>query len=104
IKVLFTPEDNARCIPQHELGAAADNGCAEDKRWHVRKDGTRFWANGVTISLRNEAGRLCGFAKVMRDDTERKKLEDELQLHAEELAHANRSKDFFLATVSHELR
>jgi signal transduction histidine kinase/ActR/RegA family two-component response regulator len=70
----------------------------------MRKDGARFWAAGITTGLRNTEGELLGFMKVMRDQTEQKKLETELRLVAAELAEANRRKDEFLATLAHELR
>jgi PAS domain S-box-containing protein len=74
---LFTIEDRAKGIPQKELASAATLGRAEDERWHVRKDGSRFWASGVVTPVRDEAGNLIGFAKVMRDMTERNKLTEE---------------------------
>ena len=79
-------------------------GRAEDERWHVRKDGSRFWASGVVAPLRDEDGGLRGFAKVMRDATERKRMEEELRRRADELAEADRRKDEFLAMLAHELR
>jgi len=54
-------------------------GSAEDERWHVRKDGTRFYASGVLTSLWRPDGTLRGFAKVMRDVTERKTHEDAMR-------------------------
>src|SRR4051812_22025046 len=74
---LFTIEDRAKGIPQKELASAATLGRAEDERWHVRKDGSRFWASGVVTPVRDEAGNLMGSAKVMRDMTERNKLTEE---------------------------
>src|SRR5215831_19354459 len=94
---IFTPEDVAQDQPELELRVAADKGRVEDERWHVRKDGTRFWASGVVTPLWDENGTLRGFAKILRDITERKKTE-------EELADANRRKDEFLAMLGHELR
>ncbi len=47
-------------------------------RWHQRKDGTRFWANGQMLALRDGEGQLRGFAKILRDDTPRKTMEDAL--------------------------
>jgi PAS domain S-box-containing protein len=73
----FTPEDLERGEDRKELATAAEVGRAEDERWHVRKDGTRFWASGVVTPVRDEAGALLGFIKVMRDMTERKRLEEE---------------------------
>jgi PAS domain S-box-containing protein len=51
-------------------------GKAEDRRWHVRKDGTRFFANGIMNPLRDEAGAVYAFVKVLRDDTDRKIVEE----------------------------
>ena len=74
---LFTAEDRARNIPEKELSTAAAQGRAEDERWHVRKDGSRFWASGIVAPVRDLTGRLIGFSKVMRDMTERNKLTEE---------------------------
>ena len=104
--------------PEHELRVAAAEGRFVDEGWRVRKDGSRFWANVTITALRDESGRLRGFAKLTRDLTERKRTE---ALEAErrrtrrdargraQRAHARRSaaarmKDEFLATLSHELR
>src|SRR5205085_1260473 len=43
----FTPEDVAKGVPRQELEKARDTGRGEDDRWHVRKDGSRFWSSGV---------------------------------------------------------
>src|SRR3712207_6747488 len=57
------------------MQVAAEQGRAEDERWHLRKDGSRFWASGVMISLW-EDGQLRGYAKVVRDFTERRRLDE----------------------------
>src|SRR5215217_3220680 len=69
---LFTTEDRGRNVPTKELVSAATLGRAEDERWHVRRDGSRFWASGVVTPVRDHTGKLIGFSKVMRDMTERK--------------------------------
>jgi PAS domain S-box-containing protein len=75
--LFFTPEDLARGEHEKELERAAKEGRAEDERWHLRRDGTRFWASGVVTPVRDDKGALLGFTKVMRDMTERKRLEEE---------------------------
>jgi PAS domain S-box-containing protein len=109
--IIFTPEDLASGAALREIEGATTTGRAEDERWHVRKDGSRFWAMGVLTCLRDAAGQVRGFAKIMRDFTERKLAEEErtLLLQREEAARraaetANHLRDQFLATVSHELR
>ena len=100
----FTPEDVRQGQPDKELQTAAETGRANDDRWLVRKGGARLWCNGVTTALRDEEGRLRGFAKVLRDRTEPKRLQEALHQRAEELAQEARQKDDFLAVLAHELR
>jgi PAS domain S-box-containing protein len=74
--VLFTPEDREGGRPERELGLAAEEGRAEDERWHLRKDGTRFWASGYVRPILDEEDNLQGFSKVARDLTERRRAEE----------------------------
>ena len=114
----FYPQDAVESgWPEHELRIAAAEGRFSDEGWRVRKDGSRFWAHVTITALRDDAGRLRGFAKLTRDLTERKRTEAleasgaqrDAMLEAERNARmlAQRSakiKDEFLATLSHELR
>jgi PAS domain S-box-containing protein len=100
----FTPEDVQQGIPEKELQTAATAGRANDDRWLVRKGGARLWCNGVTTALRDGEDRLRGFAKVLRDRTEPKRLQEALHQRAEQLAQEARQKDDFLAVLAHELR
>lgn len=79
IDVLFTPEDLAEHRPQREAEMAAGTGRAEDMRWHVRKDGTRFFAEGVLTSFRDSQGNLQGFGKIFRDATMHKLADEALK-------------------------
>jgi hypothetical protein len=82
--------------PAWELETATRYGSVEEEGWRVRKDGSRFWANVVITALRDKEGDLRGFAKVTRDMTERRRVE--------QLEQADRQKDEFLALLAHELR
>jgi len=103
----YTAEDRARGKPEWELETAVRDGRVEDEAWRVRKDGSLFWANVVITALRDDAGRLIGFAKVTRDLSERRAAEQRAILDARRVAEseaANRAKSGFLAVMSHELR
>ena len=67
----YTPEDRAGGLPARVLEIATREGRYEADGWRVRKDGSRFWANVVVDAIRNEDGRLEGFAKITRDISER---------------------------------
>jgi PAS domain S-box-containing protein len=79
VSIIFLPEDRANGTMQEEIARAARQGQSPDIRWHVRRDGSRFFVEGTLVALRDDAGQLLGFSKVMRDITERKKRELELQ-------------------------
>ncbi len=83
--LIFTPEDCERGEPQKELATAAREGRAPDERWHVKKNGERFFASGVMMALRDENGDVRGFAKILRDMTIRKRMEDELKAARDDL-------------------
>ena len=120
----YTPEDLAAEKPARELEIAKAEGSVEDEGWRIRKDGTRFWANVIITAMYDERRELRGFAKVTRDISDRKQREEmqtalfdqrEARLLAEDerrraeasyrvAQEANRAKDEFLMTLSHELR
>jgi PAS domain S-box-containing protein len=80
--LFYTEEDRATGLPQRALETAATTGRFEAEGWRVRKDGTRFWANVVIDAIHDEEGKLVGFAKITRDITERRALEQAReQLH-----------------------
>ena len=92
----YTPDDHAAGKPAAELVAARQHGRTEQEGWRVRKDGSLFWANVVVTAMRDERGELIGFAKVTRDMTDRRRLE--------ELERSSRMMSQFLAMLAHELR
>lgn len=72
VDILYTPEDQEQGIAALELQTARAKGCANDERWHVRRDGTRFFANGSVRPLHDADGKVTGFIKIARDETERR--------------------------------
>jgi PAS domain S-box-containing protein len=77
--IVFTPEDRARHIPEQERQIARATGKAQDERWHLRHDGTTFWASGILTPLWDSAGELQGFVKILRDNTERKRAAESME-------------------------
>jgi PAS domain S-box-containing protein len=104
IAIFFTSEDREKGVPDREMARARANGRASDDRWHIRKDGSRFWCNGVLMRVGDDPESPYGFVKVMRDLTERKLMEERLRTRTEELMAADRRRNEFLAMLSHELR
>jgi PAS domain S-box-containing protein len=100
----YPPEALREDKPAAELKIAAEDGRVEDEGWRVRKDGSLFWANVVITALRDEAGRLRGFAKLSRDMTERKRIERELEIRNAQLLASNAELEAFCYSVSHDLR
>ncbi|UPG74822.1 PAS domain-containing protein (plasmid) [Roseomonas gilardii subsp. gilardii] len=68
--LIFLPEDQAAGFPGGEMARAALDGRAADDRWHRRRDGSRFWASGEMMPLRDERGTHTGYLKLLRDRTE----------------------------------
>ncbi|HEV3142624.1 MAG TPA: PAS domain S-box protein, partial [Gemmataceae bacterium] len=93
------PEDLESNKPQKEMETAARVGRYEEENWRVRKDGTRFWANVIITALHDSEGNLVGFAKIMRDLTERKRIEEKA-MQAERLAVIGQ----MVAGLAHESR
>ncbi|MDZ4818345.1 MAG: ATP-binding protein [Planctomycetota bacterium] len=100
---LFSPEDVRSGQPEYELKAALDTGHTECIRWQLRKDGTRLWCNATTTPLFDENKQLISYARVLHDLTEGEAREA-LKKRGDDLAEANRSKEDFMALLSHELR
>jgi len=94
--IFYTPESIREGKPERELRDALEHGRSEDEGWRIRKGGERFWANVVITPVYGADGGLRGFAKVTRDLTERRRVE--------QLQEADRQKNEFLALLAHELR
>ena len=75
---IFTPEDQAVGDVEREMTTAAATGRAMDYRWHMRKNGSRFWADGVMTPIRSDSKEIIGYLKILQDITERKVALDEI--------------------------
>lgn len=71
VELFFTLEDRRAQRPQTEMALAHAEGFASDERWHLRKDGSRFWASGELQPIRNASGDLGGYLKIVRDRTDK---------------------------------
>jgi PAS domain S-box-containing protein len=118
VSVIFTPEDIENGVVDDQMHEASVKGKAKDRKWHVRRDGSMFWANGLLMPLAGGSDKPRGYARILRDDTEQKTFEDERDgilareqaaRHQAEslrlsLERAKREEEEFLALLAHELR
>jgi len=81
----YTPEDFEVGVPKRALETAREAGRYEAEGWRVRKDGTRFWASVVIDAIKDEDGKLIGFAKITRDMTEKRETQLRLEESREQL-------------------
>jgi PAS domain S-box-containing protein len=86
----YTPEDRKAGLPNRTLAIAAATGRFEAEAWRMRKDGSLFWANVVVDAIRDEFGKLVGFAKITRDITEKRNAQEALERAHEQLAQAQK--------------
>jgi formate hydrogenlyase transcriptional activator len=79
ISLFYPDEDTLRVRLDEELKRAAGEGHAGTETWHAKKDGSRFWANVITMALKDEGGNLQGFARVVRDFSDRHERDEKLR-------------------------
>ena len=77
--LFYPPEERAAGMPQKALAIARAEGKYETEAWRMRKDGSRFWASVLLDAIHDRSGAVVGFAKVTRDMTERRAIEEQLQ-------------------------
>jgi PAS domain S-box-containing protein len=79
VSFLYPSEDTLPSRLQEELKRGAAEGHFGNEGWHAKKDGSRFWANVITMALKDENGELQGFARVVRDFSERHDRDEKLR-------------------------
>lgn len=87
--IIFTEDARSAGTPQEEMAAAKANGRADDEGWHTRKNGDRFWASGTLEALYDTSGTLQGFAKMLRDETQRRESARALEESRDRLEQLN---------------
>jgi PAS domain S-box-containing protein len=98
IEIIFTPEDRACGAHLEEMRRAREEGRAPDERWHVRKDGSRFYVSGVLSPLGDRTP--TGYVKIARDLTRQKQAEDALLCARDELEERVRDRTLELAEAN----
>jgi PAS domain S-box-containing protein len=88
--MFYTPVDRAAGKPARALGIAEQTGHYEEEGWRVRKDGSFFWASVVIDPIRDDHGKLIGFAKITRDITERREAQLKLEQMQRQLAESQK--------------
>lgn len=100
----FTPADQHLGLPEFEQRIAQSSATAQDDRWHVKADGSRFWATGTLFAIRDPSGQLLGYCKILRDRTALKVQLEHLNKELDSARDAVDSRTASIATLSHELR
>ncbi|MFT0170611.1 CheR family methyltransferase [Paraburkholderia mimosarum] len=109
ISLIYEPQDRETQAPVRERETAATEGRADDERWYVTRDHRRVWCSGVVTPISDAS--FTGFAKILRDLTQRKQREDakdDALMHEQEerqrVSDTSQLKDEFIAVLSHELK
>jgi two-component system, chemotaxis family, CheB/CheR fusion protein len=104
LAAIFTATDEQSGLPDLEQAIARADAIAEDDRWHLRANGSRFWASGALITLRDPEGEVLGFGKILRDRTDIKEQLTASRNEVETVQRADAAKAQVISKVTHELR
>lgn len=103
-RMLFPDFLKEKNYPETELREAEVKGSFKSENWRRKKSGELFWALVVLTKLTDEDGNFIGFTKITQDLTEKKKIQDELNLKNQKLTRMNQDLDHFVFTASHDLK
>jgi len=101
---LFVEEDVQMGIPAHEFAVARSHGSAEDDRWTLRPDGSRFWAAGVAYAIWDKQMNLAGYGKIIQNRTDWKEQQEALKNQVKALVYLDEQKNRMISVLAHELR
>jgi PAS domain S-box-containing protein len=101
--IIFTRQDRSKGEVENEINGALGEGRALDRRFHLRKDGSRLWTDGVLMRLDDTEGKLRGFAKVARDATDQRRIEDQLAHARDEMEQRVLDRTRELVAMNNEL-
>ena len=102
--IVFTSEDRVSGKFDAELRRAAETGRASNERWHLRRDGTRFWASGMMMPLLDADGHLQGFLNILRDRTEMRAEMERRELLMAEMNHRIKNTFAMVQAVAAQTR
>jgi len=89
ISLFYTEEDVKKNEPYRNLAIAREKGFYDSEGWRVKKDGSLFWANVLFTALEDEDGKLYGYTKITRDITEKRRIQEQLELLYRQIDQAN---------------
>ena len=102
--VFYTEEERQAGHPKQLLETARRDGRCEEENWRVRNDGTRFWASIIIAAIPTESGTLIGFAKVIRDLSERRLAEEQREADRQEAERVLRESEERFRLLVDEVR
>lgn len=104
IGVLFTPEDRRMGLDRQEIRTAIAAGRSEDDRWHLRKDGSRFWGSGVLEAMREPDGSVSRLCKLLRDRTDARTQFVAMQNRLLSRGKEQQESSEYVVSIGHEMR
>jgi PAS domain S-box-containing protein len=84
VECFYTDKDREEGLSRRELDTAKAEGRYECENWRLRRDGTHYWAHVLIDPVRDERGKLIGYANIVRDLTERKRADEALRRSQEQ--------------------
>ncbi|MCA1659158.1 MAG: PAS domain S-box protein, partial [Verrucomicrobiaceae bacterium] len=101
--IIFTEEDKKKDAVEREINVALQNGACPDRRWHVRKGGAYLWVDGIMRRLDDDKGNVRGFAKIARDASDQRAIDDALRHSKDEMEQRVLERTRDLIAMNNEL-